>query len=259
VQQVVDPSTEQRSKDEPPPIKDGDPVEATAQAFLGFATLDLKEWQEKLIFGTWVVRRVDDAQVDGLCKDFETKGLMAFLKEAQLILLVPTRSVVNRGELWLALKDNLRPPVIRFTTETQVLPAAGGQHRMAALAKYTKGKLDDVNNLQEQVNAHPDDPDLAGALQRAQVLLDETRWWGVEIYDEGQSVRISIGSPSRHSRLVNSESTRQQRRSGTLLVKEPCAAYIRPDTRGTIQRQAPRPPTPFPADWPHDVCPPAML
>jgi hypothetical protein len=170
----------------PPPIIGGDPIEATDDAFLGFATLDLQEWPiERLVLGTWVERPIDNSQVDTLYQAFLSMGFKPFAHQAHLLLIVPATSVANRHQLWLKLKDTARPPVIRFTPETKVLAAAGGQHRLAALAKYIVSREDRKKSLEARLESDPDDTELADSLQRVKAQLEATRWWGIQVYDKG--------------------------------------------------------------------------
>jgi hypothetical protein len=169
-----------------PVRRNDDPIEATDAAFLGYGTLDLQEWgQDRLVLGTWVERPVDPAQVDILYQAFLTHGLQAFNQEAHIIIIVPEKSVTNRKQLWKKLRDNQTPPIVKFAPETQALPAAGGQHRLAALAKYREAKQLRVEKVEAKVASEPDEGYWVEELSRAQAQVASTRWWGIQVYDTG--------------------------------------------------------------------------
>jgi hypothetical protein len=153
---------------------------------LGYATLDLDEWRDKLVFGTWVDRPLNSVQVDALLKGFEEHGLQAFKLESQIPLVIPHTSLANLNSLWPALKDQERPPIVQFTPGTQALAAAGGQHRMAALAKYHAIKTRALARAQRS-DTYADDSEAAAVVKRVEQQLVECRYWGVALYDEGKS------------------------------------------------------------------------
>jgi hypothetical protein len=153
--------------------------------------LDLQDWREKLVFGTWVDRRINEQQVDLLVTGFKEHGLKAFTREAQLLIIIPSSSVM--GSLWPNLKDHTRPPILKFTPETKVLAVAGGQHRMAALTKYQEYKTRLLTRL--QVTADQDEAEAARAIKRVQDQLLECRYWGVALYDQGKPARVSLSVP----------------------------------------------------------------
>jgi hypothetical protein len=163
-------------------------LEATDKAFRGYGTLDIAAWGDKLEFGTWVARPVDEKQVDALCANFAKNGIRGFTKEAQLPLIVPPSSIINVADLWQRLKDAARPPVVQFAKSTLAIAAAGGQHRMAAIAKYRTTQQAIVARLEERIAADADNTGLLLELQREQETLEETNWWGIEIYDDGMSL-----------------------------------------------------------------------
>jgi hypothetical protein len=66
-----------------------------------------------------------------------------------------------------------------------VLPAAGGQHRLAALAKYKEAKQLRVEKVEAKVASEPDEAYWVEELSRAKAQLAATRWWGVQVYDAG--------------------------------------------------------------------------
>jgi hypothetical protein len=132
-----------------------------------------------------VERPIDPAQVDILYQAFLAHGLLVFNQEAHILLIVPEKTVTNRKQLWKKLKDNLAPPIVRFAPETQALPAAGGQHRLAALAKYKEAKQLRVEKLEARAASEPDEGYWVEELERVKMQLAATRWWGVQVYDAG--------------------------------------------------------------------------
>jgi hypothetical protein len=132
-----------------------------------------------------VERPIDNAQVDNLYQAFLRVGFQPFAHEAHLILIMQETSILNRHQLWSKLRDADRPPVIKFAPEMKVLAAAGGQHRMAALARYIGSREDRMKMLEAKLESDPDDTDLVESLQRVQAQLAATRWWGVQVFDKG--------------------------------------------------------------------------
>jgi hypothetical protein len=153
-----------------------------------------------------VVRPIDEKQVDKLVDAFETTGLQAFDQQAHLLLIVPVSSIANLKMLWQALKDTEAPPVVQFTPGTKALAAAGGQHRLAALEKYIAKKEAKVAVLERKVTTDPDYPHLHEELRETKMQLEATRWWGVQIYDEGES-------PVARPRFVTMTRIRQEKHS----------------------------------------------
>jgi len=120
-----------------------------------------------------------------LCKGFETYGLQAFKQEAQMPLIIHSSSIANLSALWPTLRDRERPPLVKFIEGTTALAAAGGQHRMAALEKYTAIKTRELERAKTRGN-FIDEDEAANHVKRIEDQLRDCRYWGVALYDDGK-------------------------------------------------------------------------
>ncbi|KAI5999911.1 hypothetical protein EDD15DRAFT_2362418 [Pisolithus albus] len=170
-------------------------------ALLGYAILDLIDYADCLVFGTWNPRLLQSKQVQHLLESFHADGLERFDLNTVIPIVIP-KSNVEEASLTQDPSDPSKLSEMKLRLQTSLpgaqIKCAGGRHRVEALKLY----LADIKVHIDQLLVERDN--IAGTaeeeltkedvLRHNNVLPDQIRrlggiqqyggQWMVAVYDE---------------------------------------------------------------------------
>ncbi|KAG9309132.1 hypothetical protein JVU11DRAFT_10839 [Chiua virens] len=175
-------------------------------ALLGYASMDVLEEKEQLVFGTWNPRVLNPNQVKKLVESFQTEGLERFDLNTVIPVIIPKR-FVDQSALVKDPNDPEKLPVFTMPPEIPQdtpIKCAGGRHRVEALEVYMKiihSEVDEVVTQLDTISKKADDAltdddkrdwrELATRYKRLGGIKGYGGQWMVAIYDEGESLELA--------------------------------------------------------------------
>ncbi|KAI6102269.1 hypothetical protein F5141DRAFT_1217879 [Pisolithus sp. B1] len=167
-------------------------------ALLGYAILDLMEFIDCLVFGTWNPRPLQPKQVQHLLESFHADGLERFDLNTVLPIVIP-KSNVEEASLTQDPSDPTKLSEVKLKSPSGTLiKCAGGRHRVKALQRYLadiNGHLDELVAARADIGHAAEDEVTEEDVHRYNdVLPDQIRrlggiqkyggQWMVAVYDE---------------------------------------------------------------------------
>lgn len=168
-------------------------------ALLGYATLDLVQHANQLVFGTWNPRPLQSKQVQRLVESFEN-GLDRFDLKS-VIPVVIQKSSIDLASLSLDPSDLSQLTALKLLpkNEGMSIKCAGGRHRTVALKNYLtiiKNRHDNFIQQSEHLADDSEEVDISheescrfekdlDAIKKMQNILNRGGRWMVAVYDEG--------------------------------------------------------------------------
>ncbi|KAG1727323.1 hypothetical protein EDB19DRAFT_1914266 [Suillus lakei] len=164
-----------------------------AKCRLGVAYIDIVKIQNPLLFGKYNDRPQLEREVNKLIASFKKEGILAMREDTAIpIMLSSTRL---KSGLHLALNFNEEEVPQLQLKDAHDIVVASGQHRVAALKKYSKNVMDEVASIEKRRHKIDEMKNLTeehvaeynrlrnelGELQGALILMGK---WGVIVYDE---------------------------------------------------------------------------
>ena len=178
-------------------------MEATNLARIGYGRIDILALEERLEFGTWLGRDVSPQEVTKLTGSFDEGGIQRYAPGNMMPLVIPRSSILGIETLPSQLGPNEKPPILNFIPGTFSIKLAGGQHRLAALKKYKVPFAEKAKAVERQLRSARDHDD--GSLESCKRIelwetelvhltceLEEYGFWGVAVYDEGESITTNV-------------------------------------------------------------------
>ncbi|KAG2354423.1 hypothetical protein BDR07DRAFT_1494637 [Suillus spraguei] len=177
-----------------------DPAQATrkmdaqlAKCRLGVAYIDILKIQNTLLFGKYNDRPEVEKEVNKLFTSFKKEGVLA-MREDTAIPIILSNTRLKSG-LRLALNFNEEEVPQLQLKDTHAIVVASGQHRVAALKKYSKNVMDEIASIEKRRHKidemrNPTGEHITeynrlrmelGELQGALILMAK---WGVIVYSE---------------------------------------------------------------------------
>lgn len=169
------------------------------QSLLGYATLDLLQNAQKLVFGLWNGRPLKAPHVKRLALSFEHDGLERFDQNTVIPVVVKKTSISS--VLTHDLTDFDKLPPLKLSDPSTLICCAGGLHRFEALGQYIeevrkKKKL--VEQKRESIKKIPNEDLTTQDIQYHNVesikemenyggILEYGGQWLVAVYDESMS------------------------------------------------------------------------
>ncbi|KIK77238.1 hypothetical protein PAXRUDRAFT_167454, partial [Paxillus rubicundulus Ve08.2h10] len=182
-------------------------------ALLGYATMDILEYKQRLVFGTWNPRPLRPQQVKRLVDSFHSEGLERFdLKTVIPVVISPSFVDISSLAKHPTEPEKL-PPFSLLPAAPKDIPikCAGGRHRLEAVVRYINEISTDLVRIQEERDAiarildedlTPHDlrrfnKETADEIRRLGGIQKYGGQWMVAVYDEGmKSTCLSFTSPS---------------------------------------------------------------
>jgi hypothetical protein len=174
--------------------------------------MDILEFKQKLVFGTWNPRPLRPQQVNRLVDSFHSEGLERFDLKTVIPVVIPRRFVDISSLAQHPTEPEKIPPFSLLPAAPKDIPikCAGGRHRLEAVVRYIDEISTELVRIQEERHAIgriPDD-DLtehdhhrfsktANDIKRLGGIKKYGGQWMVAVYDEGmKSTCLSFTSPS---------------------------------------------------------------
>ncbi|KAI6025438.1 hypothetical protein EDC04DRAFT_2899879 [Pisolithus marmoratus] len=174
--------------------------EKIKQAMLGYAMFDILKFRDRLQFGKWNPRLLIKAQITSLVELFQVNAVDQF-NPAHVIPLIVPKNLIKRGTYMTEISNNTPIPVLQVSNDAPTnwsLPAAGGQHRVAALETWLEKKCAQLNEyivkeraLRKQDPANVDEAELKqwneGAKKEKDALEGVVAYegaWIVSLFDD---------------------------------------------------------------------------
>jgi hypothetical protein len=167
-------------------------------AVLGYAVIDFFSTDYSIKFGTWNPRPLKKTEVKKLLQSMEEYGFRR-LDHANFISIV-----VNKNDIDGTLSSDpyasggLAPLKIKSVVNVPaIVKAASGQHRFHAIkTKWEKSKaeLDELQSEDKKKKAKISPEEKTKRIRQIGEDMKTLRWWGVTVYDEGNSyiyIRLS--------------------------------------------------------------------
>lgn len=172
-------------------------------AFLGYCKGDLIKLAP--VFGKWNNRELMPSQVAKMVDSME--GKIERYTEEHLIDLILSPDAVETTLATVSGDGGDVFPLLKFRdgVDLAAIPAAGGQHRLAALkiiCKKIEGRIEtkanELRKVSEKLEESPDDERLSqesdmltGHITKLKKRLKGESMWGFRIYDLGKSMNDS--------------------------------------------------------------------
>ncbi|KAI6019123.1 hypothetical protein EDC04DRAFT_2901858 [Pisolithus marmoratus] len=174
--------------------------EKIKQVMLGYATFDVLKFQDRLQFGKWNPRLLIKAQITSLMESFQVNTVDRFNPAHAIPLIVP-KNLIKHGTYTTEISNKSPIPVLQVRDDALtnwILPAAGGQHRVAALEIWLEKKHTQLNEyivkehaLRKQDPANIDEAELKqwneGAKKEKDALEGVVEYegaWLVSLFDD---------------------------------------------------------------------------
>ncbi|KAG2045766.1 hypothetical protein BDR06DRAFT_351950 [Suillus hirtellus] len=196
---------ELRAKMDKRPVKantpTNDPAQATqrmdrqlAKCRLGVAYIDILKIQDTLLFGKYNDRPQVDKEVNKLLASFKKEGILAMREDTAIPIIVSSTRLKSGFQFALNFNEEEEVPQLQLK-DAHTIVVASGQHRVAALKKYSKNVMDEIASIEKRrhkINEmnKPTEEHIAeynrlrselGELQGALVLMGK---WGIIVYNE---------------------------------------------------------------------------
>lgn len=169
---------------------------AVAAAKIGMGKINVLTIANMLKFGTYNDRLKNNSHVNKMIASFEKNGIQ-WGTQANALPIVIERARISPGQtLEGSWTDSTTLKEVKFTDQEPLI-FASGQHRVAALQKYTKRYSDEAEELQarlkhlegedsvtkEEAEEHAD---VRKRLGDVKGHLTRIGMWGVVLYDKGE-------------------------------------------------------------------------
>ncbi|KAI6038255.1 hypothetical protein EDC04DRAFT_2896660 [Pisolithus marmoratus] len=121
--------------------------EKIKQAMLGYATFDILKFQDRLQFGKWNPHLLIKAQITSLMESFQVNTVDRFNPAHAIPLIIP-KNLIKRGMYTTEISNKSPIPILQVRDDAPtnwILPAAGGQHRVAVLEIWLEKKHTQLN------------------------------------------------------------------------------------------------------------------
>jgi hypothetical protein len=167
-------------------------------ALLGYGKADLLKLSP--VFGTWNKRVLMPTEVTKMVTSMEDK-IERYAEEHLIDLILPPDAILTSLATGPADGGDVLP-LLEFSegVDQKAIPAAGGQHRLAALkiiCQKLEGKIEskanDIRKVTEKLEASPDDATLQREIEtltsdimKLKKKLKGQGMWGFRIYDLGE-------------------------------------------------------------------------
>ncbi|KAI6001145.1 hypothetical protein EDC04DRAFT_2908696 [Pisolithus marmoratus] len=136
--------------------------EKIKNTMIGYATLDVLKFHDRLQFGKWNPRLLIKSQIMVLVESFQVNAVDRFNPAHAIPLIVP-RNLIKRGTYTTEVSSKTTIPVLQVRDDAPHnwnLPAAGGQHRVAALEIWLEKKRAQLNEyIAKERSIQKQDPD----------------------------------------------------------------------------------------------------
>ncbi|KAI6035898.1 hypothetical protein PISMIDRAFT_15689 [Pisolithus microcarpus 441] len=170
-------------------------------ALLGYAILDLVDYADSLVFGTWNPRLLQSKQVHHLLASFHADGLERFDLNTVIPIVIP-KSNVEEASLTQDPSDPSKLSEMKLRLQTSLpgaqIKCAGGRHRVEALKLYLadiKAHVDQLTVERDNIAGTAEDELTEEDVHRHNnVLPDQIKrlggiqqyggQWMVAVYDE---------------------------------------------------------------------------
>jgi hypothetical protein len=166
-----------------------------AKCRLGVAYIDVIKIQNPLLFGKYNDRPQVEKEVNKLIACFKKEGILAMREDTAIPIMLSSTRLQSGLRLSLNFNEEEVPQL--QLKDAHDIVVASGQHRVAALKKYSKNVMDEVASIEKRrrkINEmkNPTEEHVAeynrlrnelGELQGALILMGR---WGVIVYDEGK-------------------------------------------------------------------------
>lgn len=174
-------------------------------ALLGYASMDLLERKNQLVFGTWNPRVLKPNQVRKLVESYHAEGLERFDLNTVIPIIIPKRFVDQSALVKDPSDPEKLPPFTMPSDVPQDTPikCAGGRHRFKALEDYMENVYHDMDEVVIQLNLISKKPDsdlteedqrlwkeLASRYKRLGGIKEYGGRWMVAVYDEGKCLGV---------------------------------------------------------------------
>ncbi|KAG1863221.1 hypothetical protein DFJ58DRAFT_774470 [Suillus subalutaceus] len=178
-----------------------DPAQATqkmdmqlAKCRLGVAYIDILKIRNPLLFGKYNDRPRVEREVNKLITSFKKEGILAMREDTAIPIMLSSTRLASDLHLALNFNEEEEVPHLQLK-DAQAIVVASGQHRVAALKKYSTNVMDGIASI--EIRRHkisemkkPTEEHIAeynslrnelAELQGAMILMGK---WGIVVYDE---------------------------------------------------------------------------
>ncbi|KAG2031386.1 hypothetical protein BDR03DRAFT_986444 [Suillus americanus] len=178
-----------------------DPAQATqkmdmqlAKCRLGVAYIDILNIQNPLLFGKYNDRPQVEREVNKLITSFKKEGILAMREDTAIPIMLSSTRLASGLHLALNFNEEEEVPQLQLE-DAHGIVVASGQHRVAALKKYSKNVVDEIASIekrrhkisemkkptQEHIAEYNSLRNELAELQGALILMGK---WGTVVYDE---------------------------------------------------------------------------
>ncbi|KAG1769734.1 hypothetical protein EV702DRAFT_1049611 [Suillus placidus] len=165
-----------------------------AKCRLGVAYIDIAKIQNPLLFGKYNDRPQVEREVNKLIASFKKEGILAMREDTAIPIMLSSTRLKSGFSLAVNFNEPGEVPLLQVD-DAHTIVVASGQHRVAALEKYSKNVLDEIVSIEKRRHKisemkNPTEEHIAeynslrnelGELQGALILMGK---WGVIVYDE---------------------------------------------------------------------------
>jgi hypothetical protein len=180
-----------------------DPAQATqkmdtqlAKCRLGMAYIDILKIQNSLVFGKYNDRPQVEREVNKLIASFKKEGILAMREDTAIPIMLSRKRLASDLHLALNFDDGDEVPQLQLK-DAHAIVVASGQHRVAALKKYSKNVMDAIASLEKRRHKisemkKPTEEhiveynSLRNELAELKGALISMGKWGTIVYDEGK-------------------------------------------------------------------------
>jgi hypothetical protein len=167
-----------------------------AKCRLGVAYIDILKIQSSLMFGRYNDRPQVEREVSKLLASFKKEGILAMREDTAIPIIVSSTRLKSGFQLAPNFNEEEEVPQLQLK-DPRTIVVASGQHRVAALKKYSKNVKDEIASIEKRRHKisemkKPTEEHIAeynclhsklGELQGVLVLMGK---WGIIVYNEGK-------------------------------------------------------------------------
>ncbi|KAI6043293.1 hypothetical protein EDC04DRAFT_2891139 [Pisolithus marmoratus] len=136
--------------------------EKIKNTMIGYVTLDVLKFHDRLQFGKWNPRLLIKSQIMALMESFQVNTVDQFNLAHAIPLIVP-KNLIKRGTYMTEVSSKTAIPILQVRDDAPPnwnLPAAGGQHCIAALEIWLEKKRAQLNEyIAKEHSIQKQDPD----------------------------------------------------------------------------------------------------